>query len=196
MNRQPADGTTCACHPGHRCRPCGRRARIRLRLVIHSWSDNPESAAARHQREVLSHEEQVNRRDSAWTARDAASIYVDRDKCPHTWWELRWPDYWQRQGIVRESHPAPSAEDIQGWADHNGHDIHLMDAFPLWLNTRACTATLTVCDEATFIFRRHLAGIGLNMHPGRILHFHPTSIAAGEAALEPNPLALFARHAS
>lgn len=156
----PADGAACACFSGHRCCPCKRRGTLRVRLITTAWRDDPTKLGTKHARVDLTHEQQIDKRDRAWTARDLYSIYVDRERYAHTWWELHWPEYWQRQSDVRDHHPRPSAEDIAGWAEENDRDItigeKISDGFPEDPDTRACAAPLDQCDEPAFVFARSL----------------------------------------
>lgn len=110
------DGITCACYPGHRCRACKHRSRLNLLLIIHKWMDDPTRAG--RTRDEMTWAQQIDARDRAWTARDLNSvyIYIDRTRIPRTWWEARWPEYWSRQSTVRDTPPAPSREDRDGWA--------------------------------------------------------------------------------
>lgn len=127
------DGITCACYPGHTCRTCRCHKDLTIRLVIHKWRD--DVPPDHHSRADLTHEQQVDRRDRAWTARDAYSIFRDRDKYTHTWWQIRWPDYWQRQTDVRDTLPAPTDANRKGWVawmhEHDqpipGDDLALFD---------------------------------------------------------------------
>lgn len=107
------DGVTCACWPGHRCRTCRCRKQLTTRLIIHKWRDDvpPEH----HSRSHLTHQQQVDQRDRAWTARDAYDIFRDRSKHTTTWWAERWPAYWARQSDVRDVLPDPTEANRAGW---------------------------------------------------------------------------------
>lgn len=106
------DGVTCACYPGHRCDPCRMRSRLHVLLIINKWLDEPTM-----RRDKMTWQQQIDARDRAWTARDINSVYVDRERTPVTWWEFRWPAYWSRQSVVRDTPPAPSRADRDGWAE-------------------------------------------------------------------------------
>ena len=108
------DGITCACYPGHTCRRCRCRKDLTIRLVINAWRD--DVPADHHSRADLTHQQQVDRRDRAWTSRDAYCIFRDtREKYATTWWQERWPDYWSRQADVRDVLPDPSEANHAGW---------------------------------------------------------------------------------
>lgn len=108
------DGTTCACYPGHRCQPCKMRGRLHVLLIINKWMDDPTRAG--RTRDETTWQQQIDARDRAWTARDLYSVYIDRERIPRTWWETYWPAYWSRQSTVRDTPPAPSREDRDGWS--------------------------------------------------------------------------------
>lgn len=187
MNARIADGTTCACFSGHRCRSCKLRGRLRVLLITSAWRDDPDKLGTQHARSEMTHQQQIDQRDRAWTARDAYSVYVDRDRYPHTWWELRWPEYWQRQSQVRDYFPRPSVEDILGWAAENDRDVTVggktRDGFPEGTDTRTCTAPLGQCEEPSFVFARSLSpnldAVALSRP---LVHFHRRSQAGEPAA--------------
>lgn len=133
-------------------------------------------------------EQQINQRDRAWTARDAYSIYVDRDRYQYTWWELRFPEYWARQEPLVDYLPRPSVEDVEGWAEYNERPVVVgdmtSDAFDLDTNeTSTCTRPLGECDDPAFVFRRSLSPRLDALALSRPLtHFHarPIESEAGE----------------
>lgn len=177
MTTHEADGSTCACHPGHRCLPCKRRKSMLTRLIVTAWRDDPDTAGARYQRDHLTWEQQVDRRDAAWTARDAYSIYVDRDQYAHTWWELKWPEYWQRQDLPYDRLPRPTVDDLTGWAASVGRDLVIggktSDAFPEGAPQQVCTKPLNECEGRAFVFARFLSPA---LHPSclsrTLVHWH------------------------
>lgn len=176
------DDSMCACYSGNRCRRCRFRKRLTRRLVTCAWRDDPHAAASEHARAEMTWEQQIDQRDRAWTARDAYSVYVDRGRYEHTWWELRFPEYWERQEILVDYLPRPSVEDIEGWAEHYERPVTVgdmtSDAFDLDTNEPGtCTQPLGECGEPAFVFRRSLSprldALALSRP---LVHFHARPI--------------------
>lgn len=191
------DDSMCACYSGHTCRRCRFRKRLRTRLVTCAWRDDPHAAASQRARAEMTWEQQIDQRDRAWTARDIYSVYVDRDRYEHTWWELRFPEYWERQEAPVDYLPRPSVEDIEGWAEHNERAVVVgdmtSDAFDLEENeTRTCIRPLVECDEPAFVFRRCLSprldALALSRP---LVHFHALPVAVARGQEPPAELDLF-----